>query len=82
MPRYRSIIGNLCKLSVALNGRVPSYSLLFKDASQRMPALDMPQPTIGFNDLIGNQVQIEYHGYYNSLKSGVKVTAVDLLKFV
>lgn len=69
--RYSSTVGNLCKFSVALDGKLACYTLPFRDVTSR--TLQSDSVPIYFNDLIGTDLQIEYHGFYNSLLSGVEV---------
>lgn len=60
------IVGNLRKMSTDLVDGQAKYRLRLCDVLDPLESIDM-------NDLIGQEIQLEYQGYYNSVLSGEKM---------
>ena len=63
---YMQITGNLRKMDTELVDNVPQYMLGLRDVLDPLEPIDM-------NALIGENIRLEYQGYYNSVLSGEKM---------
>ena len=63
---YMQITGNLRKMDTELVDNVPQYMLGLRDVLDPLEPIDM-------NALIGENIKLEYQGYYNSVLSGEKM---------